>query len=165
MRGEREVLLDAVIEGQKRFLRATHAASTPTWLELHLSMAQLKGLFVLAHGTMSVSEVGETLGTGKAAASLLVDRLVQVGLVDRSEDPVDRRRTLVQLTTEGERSVSRLREGGRERFREWLDRLSDNDLAALAQGMRALAAVVASDATVTTGAGTTGLEDPLEATR
>lgn len=142
MRGERERLLDAVIDGQKKILRATHAASTPTWLELQLTMAQLKGLFVLAQCARSVSEVGEALGTGKAAASLLVDRLVQVGLVDRTEDPVDRRRTVVRLTTEGEHSVRQLREGGRERYREWLDRLSDDDLAALTQGIQALASVI-----------------------
>lgn len=150
IRGERGALLDAVIQGQKRILRATHAASTPTWLEIHLSMAQLKGLFVLTRGAMSVSEVGEALGTGKAAASLLIERLVRVGLVDRTEDPVDRRRTLVQLTTEGEQAVSRLRDGGRERFIDWLNRLSDDDLAALAQGMRALTAIVESDVTLET---------------
>jgi DNA-binding MarR family transcriptional regulator len=157
MRGDRGALLDAVIQGQKRILRATHAASTPTWLEIHLSMAQLKGLFVLDRGAMSVSEVGEALGTGKAAASLLVERLVRVGLVDRTEDPVDRRRTLVQLTAEGEQAVSRLRDGGRERFTEWLNRLSDDDLAALAQGMRALAAIVESDVTPATQAEITRL--------
>jgi DNA-binding MarR family transcriptional regulator len=155
MRMERGKLVDAVIEDQKRVLRATHAASTPTWLELQLTMAQLKALFVLLHGARSVSEVGEALGTGKAAASLLVDRLVQVGLVDRTEDPVDRRRTLVHLTPDGEQAVGQLREAGRERYRVWLDRLSDNDLAALARGIRALADVVESDLAVT-GANSSG---------
>jgi DNA-binding MarR family transcriptional regulator len=142
---ERAQLLDAIIEGQREVLRAAHAASTPSWLELQLTMAQLKALFVLASGALSVSAVGEALGTGKAAASLLVDRLVQLGLAERTEDPVDRRRTLVHLTPEAERSVSQLREGGRERFRDWLDRLSDDDVAALAQGMRALVLAIERD--------------------
>lgn len=142
MRGERERLLDAIIEGQKTILRATHAASTPTWLESQLTMAQLKALFLLAQGARSMSEVGEGLGTGRPAASLLIDRLVHVGLVERSEDPVDRRRTMVHLTEEGELSVHQLREGGRERYREALDRLSDEDLAALNQGIQALAAAM-----------------------
>jgi len=159
MQAEREGLLDAVIEGQKRILQATHAASTPSWLELQLSMAQLKALFVLANGPRSVSEVGEALGTGKAAASLLVDRLVQVGLVHRTEDPLDRRRTLVHLTAEGDESVRQLWEGGRERYRGWLDRLSDGDLAALAKGMEALAAAVESDTTARNEGGTPGAKD------
>jgi DNA-binding MarR family transcriptional regulator len=165
MQGERAKLLDAIIAGQKIVLRAAHAASTPTWLEVQLTMAQLKALFALSRGALSVSEVGEALGTGKAAASLLVDRLVQLGLVERTEDPADRRRTLVHLTPEAERSVSHLREGERERFREWLDRLTDDDLAALAQGMQALAAVIARDGTVTNENGPAELRDPAGATR
>lgn len=142
VRAERERLLDAVIDGQKRILHAVHAASTPTWLELQLSMAQLKALFLLADGARSVGEVGEAMRTGKAAASLLVDRLVQVGLAERTEDQADRRRTLVHLTEAGEQAVGHLRDGGRERYREWLDRLDDADLAALMRGIEALAAVV-----------------------
>jgi DNA-binding MarR family transcriptional regulator len=164
VQGEREKLLDAVIEGQQRVLRAAHAASTPTWLEVQLTMAQLKALFALSRGALSVTEVGEALGTGKAAASLLVDRLVQLGLVGRTEDPVDRRRTLVHLTPEAERSVAQLREGGRERFREWLDRLGDADLAALAQGMEALSAIVESDVGATDETATTVAREPVEAT-
>lgn len=160
MQPERARLLDAVIEGQKQVLRAAHAASTPTWLEVQLTMGQLKALFALSCGALSVSEVGEALGTGRAAASLLVDRLVQLGLVERSEDPVDRRRTIVRLTPEAERSLSQLREGGRERLREWLDRLSDDDLAALAKGMRALSAVVESDASLPFEHAMTGTKDP-----
>lgn len=156
---ERDKLLDAVIEGQKRVLRAAHAESTPTWLEVQLTMAQLKALFVLSSGALSVSEVGEALGTGKAAASLLVDRLVQLGLAGRTEDPADRRRTLVHLTPVAEQSVSQLREGGRERFREWLDRLSDDDLAALAQGMRALTVALEADVNLTTEGGSTKARD------
>ena len=145
MRGERERLVDAVIAGQKRILRATQAASTPSWLELQLTMAQLKALFLLDQGARSVSEVGDALGTGRPAASLLIDRLVQVGLVGRSEDPVDRRRTLVELTEEGAQAIRQLREGGRERYRDALERLSLVDLAALSQGIQALAAAIESD--------------------
>lgn len=142
MRPERERLLEAVIEGQKRVWRATQAASMPTWLESHVTMVQLKALSLLLQGPRSVSELAEALGTGRAAASLLVDRLVQVGLVNRTEDALDRRRTLVHLSEEGERAVRQLREGSRERYREALERLSDEDLVALAQGMQALAAAI-----------------------
>ncbi|MGH2444273.1 MAG: MarR family winged helix-turn-helix transcriptional regulator [Chloroflexota bacterium] len=142
MRTEREKLLEDVIEGQRLILRATHAASTTTWLELQLTMAQLKALFVLDQAPRSVTEVGEALGTGKAAASLLVERLVHLGLVDRTEDPLDRRRTLTHLTPQAELSFRQLREAGRERYRDWVGLLNDDDLAALAQGIQALARVI-----------------------
>ena len=157
MQPERAELVAAIIAGQKRILQATHSASTPSWLELQLSMAQLKALIVLADGPRSVGQVGKALGTGKAAASLLVDRLVQVELAYRTEDSTDRRRTLVHLTEDGEHSVRQLREGGRERYRAWLERLGDDDLAALAQGMRALAGIVERDVNSTNEAEIAGV--------
>jgi DNA-binding MarR family transcriptional regulator len=146
MREDREQLRDEIIDGQRAILQATHAASTPSWLELQLTMAQLKALFLLAQGTRSMSEVGEGLGTGRPAASLLIDRLVHEGLVERSDDPTNRRRTIVRLTEEGETSVRQLREGGRERYRDALDQLSDEDLIALRQGMRALTVAIGASA-------------------
>lgn len=145
MRDQRERLLQEVVESQRAIVRASHSTATPNWVQLHLSMAQLKTLFVLNDRARSVGEVAEALGVGKAAASLLIDRLVQLDLVERNEDPVDRRRTLVHLTAQGEQSVHQLRDGGRERLLEWLGRIDDEDLAALVRGLRALAAAAEQD--------------------
>lgn len=122
-----------------------HRASAPVWLELDLTMAQMKALFSLSeHGPQSISGLAETLAIGNSAASLLVDRLVHLGYVERAEDVVDRRRTLARLNSRGEHLVAQLHADGKERFRDWLDCLSDDDLAALAQGLRALASIASA---------------------
>jgi DNA-binding MarR family transcriptional regulator len=51
---------------------------------------------------VSIGEVAMSLQIRHHAASLLVDRAVRRGLVLREEDPSDRRRALVTLTTEGQ---------------------------------------------------------------
>ena len=69
-----------------------------------LSMSQLGAMFRINEGKSSVSDVGGGLGITNAAGSQMVDRLVQLGLILRSEDPDDRRAKQLKLTDKG-RSV------------------------------------------------------------
>jgi DNA-binding MarR family transcriptional regulator len=108
-------------------------------------MGQLRTLMALAaDGSMTVSAMAERLGIAKPTASILIDRLVHIGDAVRSEDPEDRRRTLVALTPAGVALVARLRNGQSERFERWLAAMRPDDLAALTQGMQALAAIAES---------------------
>ena len=50
-----------------------------------------------AEGTQTVSELAEAIGVSLPAASKLTTELEAHGLVHRSEDPDDRRRTVVAL--------------------------------------------------------------------
>lgn len=74
--------------------------------EKNFSMAQINALFRIHHkGACGVSDLGDELGVSSAAASQLLERLVQQGLVTRSEDPLDRRNKRVVLTEAGERII------------------------------------------------------------
>ncbi len=118
-------------------------ATLPHWLELHISMAQLKGMFVLSHLKQStISEFAETLHIGRSSASLLADRMVQDGLVERTEGTEDRRRALIRLSPQGNALLDQLRQEEQNGLLPaWLERMSISDLQALVQGLRALAAV------------------------
>lgn len=72
----------------------------------NLSMAQIGTLFHI-HGKVvcSVSDIGDDLGTTRAAASQMIDRLVQQGLILRSEDPRDRRTRQIRLSDKGRRAL------------------------------------------------------------
>ncbi|HEU5430927.1 MAG TPA: winged helix DNA-binding protein, partial [Thermomicrobiales bacterium] len=88
-------------------------------------------------------------GIAQPTASLLVERLTRLGLVERSDDPDDRRRTLVQPTPAGERFLTSWRGDVHERLAARLAHLSDDDLVALIRGLRALAASpVAPESTI-----------------
>src|SRR5258708_25562908 len=105
----------AAVEAQRAVVQAMHSASTLDWAHLDLSMGQLKALVALATaGDMNVSGVAEWLRTSKPSASILVDRLVQPGYVQRVEDQGDRPRTPLLLATKGRGLVCALpRSGGR----------------------------------------------------
>ncbi len=67
-----------------------------------LSFSQITILMRLDHGgNTSVSEIGEQLGVTNAAASQAVDRMVGLGLIQRTEDPEDRRSKQLALTPKG----------------------------------------------------------------
>ncbi|HEY0584081.1 MAG TPA: MarR family transcriptional regulator [Chloroflexota bacterium] len=137
-----ERFIEDIIEAQTALLVALHDRPVPTWLSLDLTVGQLKALFVLFHdGPTPIGQLGASLGLGKPAASLLVDALVQHSLVERREDPTDRRRTLAGLTPSAQVLFAEQLTGSGEQLAGWLRQLSPDDLDGLARGLQALSAV------------------------
>jgi DNA-binding MarR family transcriptional regulator len=67
-----------------------------------------------------MSKVSEGFDITPAAASQLVDKLVQSGLMQRVEDPDDRRAKLLSLTDKGRELIQ---QGIEERYR-WVEELA-----------------------------------------
>ncbi|MBN2385713.1 MAG: MarR family transcriptional regulator [Anaerolineales bacterium] len=89
--------------------------------EKGLSMSQIGALFHLHRmGTCGVSDIGDDLGVTSAAASQMLERLVQQELITRSEDPNDRRGKQIILTDRGQQTV---RQAILAR-QHWLDQLA-----------------------------------------
>lgn len=65
----------------------------------HSQMMTLSRLY--NHGGGGISEMGTHLGTTDAAASQLIERLVNQGLVERIESETDRRMKKIALTPKG----------------------------------------------------------------
>jgi DNA-binding MarR family transcriptional regulator len=117
------------------------------WGDQGLSLPQLRLLLVLAHGgPATINQIAERLHSGQSAASLLVDRLVQAHLVERSDDPADRRRAIVRLTEEGEVLMGR-RRVGQQRLHAWLNSLDDDRLAIVIEIITAILSISNSDST------------------
>jgi len=93
--------------------------------ESGLTMAQLVTLHFLEQtGARSVSAIAGTLRLSPAATSHLVDRLVQAKLVERREDPEDRRAKRVAITPAGTTLTARVQAERTREFAEVLGRLS-----------------------------------------
>jgi DNA-binding MarR family transcriptional regulator len=86
-----------------------------------LSMPQFSILMQLHHkGPCGMSEVSERFDISAAAASQLVEKLVQAGYLERAEDPSDRRAKLLTLSLKGKELIQ---QGTEERYR-WMDDLA-----------------------------------------
>jgi DNA-binding MarR family transcriptional regulator len=106
-----------------------------------LSAPQLGILMQLRyHGGCGISEISEHFGITPPAASQMIERLVQSGLVERLEDPADRRARQLALTTRGRTMIEK---GLAERY-QWLDSLvaglDPADRETVAAAMRLLTA-------------------------
>jgi DNA-binding MarR family transcriptional regulator len=134
--------IDEALAGYRRVHRALLTSTASRWRDLDISMQQLRALYLLRdEEEVPVGRLAELFGIGLPAASLLSDRLVRSGYVDRREDPSDRRRVLLSLTRTGVRLVGDLREGSHSQLRRWMAALTPDDLEALTRGWRALAEV------------------------
>ena len=89
---------------------------------LGLSMPQFGILMQLHHrGNCGVSDISDRFDITNAAASQLVDKLVQSKLIQREEDPHDRRAKLLNLT---EKARELIQQNIEERYR-WVDQLAE----------------------------------------
>src|SRR5450759_1206966 len=89
--------------------------------ESGVSIPQIGALMQIQHGGLRcVTEISADLGITSAAASQMLERLVQQKFIVRSEDPMDRRMKQIVLTEKG---LQMLKESIRAR-QSWLDELA-----------------------------------------
>ena len=101
-----------------------------------LSPSQLHTLMRLHyHGSCPVSAIGGDLGVTAAAASQITDRLAGMGLVERIEDPNDRRVRQVVLTPQGRSLVARGVEARLAWTRELPRHLPPDDLEGITESL------------------------------
>ena len=143
--GRREALLAEILGLEPAMHRAMGPARAKDWVDVDLTMSQLKILFVLHSSTIPggehgprVSEVARLLGVTLPTVTSVTDKLVERGLVRRDEDPSDRRQTLCRLTPEGRRAIDGLMAGSRAYTEALLGYLSEDEMAVILQSMRLL---------------------------
>jgi len=74
--------------------------------EKDLSMSHIGALFILHRRKIcGVSDIGDGLGITTAATSQMLNRLVDDGLIERSEDSQDRRLKRIELTSKGQQTL------------------------------------------------------------
>lgn len=84
-----------------------------------------------AHGPQRSSSMAETFGIDKGAISRQVQHLVDLGLVDRTPDPLDGRATLISASGAAVDRLAAVNDKGRSWLDERLADWSDEDLATL----------------------------------
>ena len=102
-----KVLSDVIRDWSEAFMRNSGRDFRRFMTDSSLSFSQVNILMRLFHrGEGGISEIGGEMGITNAAASQVIDKLVNLGLIGRSEDPVDRRAKQLVLTEKGRDLVS-----------------------------------------------------------
>ena len=148
----REQLIGTTISAYMELFVMMQSAAVNHWLMFELTFAQVRALFQLAvHKAVSVSQLARLLGVGNPTASILVQQLVERGLVTRTEHETDRRRTVVRLSEQGVEIGAGRRSEREKQWQGWLSHLDDEELSGLARGLNALQRVVHAEAESTPG--------------
>ena len=91
---ERADIIHETLQAYMDLFLLMQAATLSHWLAFELTFAQGKAVILLAaHKELTVSELARLLGVGRPTASILVQQLVERGLVTRTEHERDRRRS------------------------------------------------------------------------
>lgn len=90
---------------------------------------------VVLEGPLTVTELAHREGLALTTASLLVSQLAEAGLVERREDAVDRRRTVVSVAPEHRQESAAVLEARLAPLRRALDRMGPERAAVLLEGL------------------------------
>jgi DNA-binding MarR family transcriptional regulator len=117
-------LIKQIIELQRKVDRARRQHELEVWMDLPLTMAQLKSLFFISnHGSTTSGKLANALKVTPTNVTGIIDRLIKQDLVKRDNSAEDRRVLLLKTTTRGEELVTRLREVRRGYLKEVLEKL------------------------------------------
>lgn len=133
---------DAEIDSVMRAARVLVGVSAQSFavVEDRLTLPQLRVLVMVAsRGPVRLATVADGIGVHPSNASRAVDRLVVGGLLDRADDPADRRQLVLRLTEAGEALVDEVMRTRRTSICRLLSRMATDDRAALVPALEALA--------------------------
>lgn len=94
------------------------------------------------YGRQRATELAAYIGVGKATMSRQLRALEDLGLIAREPDPADGRAWLVDLTDEGRRRVTHVREARRARYVTQLSHWDRREVAELARLLHQLNGVI-----------------------
>ena len=109
-------------------------------VERMADVIELRVLVVVSQrGAASLREVADGLDLHVSTASRLCDRMVAEGLLERRDDPNDRRQLALRLSPRGRRVVRRVGRRRRDAVVEILGRMSAGERSGLVEALDAFA--------------------------
>ena len=138
----RKTLVDNLVEHMTRVQRHLRTGQASAWSGLDLTMPQVKTLFLLAEGSMRMRSIAKRLSVEMPSATTMIDRLAAKGLVERSQDPGDRRAVVCSVTPAGRDAVEKFWALRTARIESLAASLSDEDLEIVAPALKIMAEAI-----------------------
>jgi DNA-binding MarR family transcriptional regulator len=107
-------------------------------VDARVSPGHVQVLIALGRGPCSIGGLAEAVGVSAPAASQLVDRLVEHGMVERRHDERDRRKVLVDYVPGMQDIARRMMEGRRRRTEAAMNKMTDEEARAFLKGLKLL---------------------------
>ena len=114
----------------------SHARRRPAWSDM--TYQQYNVLRIITDGEASQGEIARRLMVTAPVVTRLASALVEDGLVERREDPSDRRSVRLAITKQGKKQVEAMRKDLVEAARELLEPLAPEDRSAISDALEQL---------------------------
>ena len=132
---QRDALLVEIFALHDRLRALSMELLGPVDLPTDLTMQQLRVLGAVAYEPgLTGQELGARLGVSAPTASGLIDRLVEKGVLERTDDATDRRVRRLHLTEEGRRVLTGLDDSMGRLFETVVPPISVDDLRTIMAG-------------------------------
>ncbi len=132
---EKTDLIEKIIEHYRMVNRVFTQYDPDSWMGISLSIAQVKSLFFIANSEeVNFRKLASAMNVTPSNVTGVVDRLVEQGLVTRTENPADRRMLMIKLTDKGQTLITSLRESRTNQISSVLNRMKPEDLSVVAHG-------------------------------
>jgi DNA-binding MarR family transcriptional regulator len=130
-----DIITDTIASDAYRALHLLHRhlVNLPGFNILHHDLAILN--ILVQNGPLPTSEIASRLSLTKPQMPHFIDRLVEQDSVSREDDPVDRRRILVNITEKGKFVLAEYRKMVRNNISEKLKALDPEQVDILAQAL------------------------------
>jgi DNA-binding MarR family transcriptional regulator len=124
----------AILDSIRKIVQVLRVASRAAEKGVGLSGAQLFVLHHLSgHDALSLNELAERTLTHQSSVSVVVQRLVERGLVSRVRSDQDARRIELSLTRPGRALISKSPQAAQDQIIEAVQRMSEKDRKALSR--------------------------------
>jgi DNA-binding MarR family transcriptional regulator len=143
----REAVIARIVATFDLMMDSVATAHAPEFLEVGVTMSQAKVLYLVqAAPDVRMSDLSARLGVSLSTVSGVVDRLVDQGLLNRRDDPADRRHVILRLTDAGTTQLELFRELNEGQIRSLLSRIDAADLVVIGHALDVLANAAARGA-------------------
>jgi len=122
-----------------RIIRRKLVKTTLADIDVDIKLPHFEIMHVLKEkGTLHPAEIGERLLIAKAQMTYLIDKLVDLNLVERETDSVDRRTLNIALTDKGRKLLEEQDDFLISAVRDNMSSLTDEELETLTSSLRNL---------------------------
>lgn len=106
--------------------------------DVYVSPGHIQIMIALADGPHSVRQLAEVVGVSSPAVTQLVDRLVEIGMVERRHDTKDRRVVLVDYVPGMQEIARRIVSRSRLQLSRVVERMTVEEAEAFLKGLKLL---------------------------
>lgn len=139
MEAKKADLIEQLVESHQEFYRALRPIVPQEWLNIDLTMSQLKiALYLATEGPVRVSALASFLGVSMATMTGITDRLIQHDYIVRYDDPADRRAVICDLSEKGRNVINHMWEIGNLQMKTLLEKLDTRQLETIKEGLDSL---------------------------